>query len=54
MQKFLSFSDSVVTERMEMPAEYSAYLEKCWDVSERNRKRALQEIGNKVIVFHER
>ena len=51
MQKFLSFSDSVVTERIEMPAEYSAYLEKCWDVAERNQKRVIAEVRNKVIVF---
>ena len=54
MQKFLSFDDSPEKEKVEIPAEYSAYLEKCWDKAERNQKRAWQELGNKLIVFYTR
>ena len=54
MQRFLSFSDSPVKEKMEVPAEYRAYLEKCWDEARKNQMRAWQELGNKVIMFHER
>jgi hypothetical protein len=54
MQKFLSFSDSPVKERMQIPTEYRAYLEKCWDMVSKNQMRTRQELGNKVIVFHER
>ena len=54
MQKFLSFSDSSVKERMQIPTEYRVYLEKCWDKARKNQIRAWQELGNKVIMFHER
>jgi hypothetical protein len=54
MQKFLSFSDSSVKERIQIPTEYRAYLEKCWDVASKNQMRTWQELRNKVIVFHER
>lgn len=54
MQKFLSFDDSPEKEKVEIPTEYSAYLEKCWDEAERNQKRTWQELGNKLIVFYTR
>ena len=54
MQKFLSFSDSPVKEKKKIPTEYRAYLEKCWDKARKNQIRAWQELGSKVIVFHER
>ena len=54
MEKFLSFSDSVVTERIEIPPEYSAYLEKCWDEARKRQMRAEAEVKNKVIVFYTR
>jgi hypothetical protein len=54
MEKFLSFSDSSVKEKIEIPAEYSAYLEECWDKARENQIRALQEVRNKVIVFYSR
>lgn len=53
-QKFLSFSDSPVKEKKKIPTEYRAYLEKCWDKARKNQIRAWQELGSKVIVFHER
>ena len=54
MEKFLSFSDGSVTEKVEIPAEYSAYLEKCWDEARERQMRAWQELGNKLIVFYTR
>ena len=51
MEKFLSFSDSVVTERIEIPTEYSAYLEKCWDEARERQMRAEAEVRDKLIVF---
>ena len=54
MQKFLSFSDSPEKEKVEIPAEYSAYLEKCWDKARENQIRAEAELGNKLIVFYTR
>ena len=54
MQKFLSFSDSPEKEKVEIPAEYSAYLEKCWDKARERQMRARQELGNKLIVFYTR
>lgn len=54
MQKFLSFSDSPVKEKVEIPPEYSAYLEKCWDEARERQMRAEAELGNKLIVFYTR
>ena len=54
MEKFLSFSDSPVKEKFKIPAEYSAYLEKCWDEARKRQMRAWQELGNKLIVFYTR
>lgn len=54
MEKFLSFSDGSVTEKMEIPAEYSAYLEKCWDAAKERQMRAEAEVRNKLIVFYTR
>ena len=54
MQKFLSFDDSPEKEKVEMPPEYSAYLEKCWDEARKRQMRAWQELGNKSIVFYTR
>ena len=54
MQRFLSFSDSPVKEKVEIPEKYRAYLEECWDDARKKHMRAWQELGNKVIMFHER
>ena len=54
MQEFLSFSDSSAKEKVEIPEKYRAYLEECWDEARKKQIRAWQELGNKVIVFHER
>ena len=51
MQKFLSFSDAVVVTRKKIPAEYSAYLEKCWDESRKRQMRVWQELRDKQIVY---
>ena len=54
MEKFRSFSDSSVTEKVTIPEKYVAYLEECWDEARKKQIRAWQELGNKVIMFHER
>ena len=54
MQKFLSFSDSPEKEKVEIPAEYSVYLEKCWDVARERQMRAEAEVRDKLIVFYTR
>ena len=54
MQRFLSFSDSRVTEKIEIPTEYSAYLEKCWDEAIKRQMRAEAEVRDKLIVFYTR
>ena len=54
MQRFLSFSDSPVKEKVEISEKYRAYLEECWDKARKKQIRAWQELGNKVIMFHER
>ena len=51
MQKFLSFSDGPVKEKVEIPTEYSAYLEKCWDEARERQMRAEAEVRDKLIVF---
>ena len=51
MERFLSFSDSSVTEKVTIPAEYNAYLEKCWDEARKNQMRAWQELGGKQLVY---
>lgn len=54
MQKFLSFDDSPEKEKVEIPTEYSAYLEKCWDEARKRQMRAEAEVRNKLIVFYTR
>lgn len=51
MEKFRSFSDSSVTEKVTIPEEYAAYLEQCWDNAKKNQIRAWQELGGKQIVY---
>ena len=51
MQKFLSFSDGSVKEKVEIPEKYRAYLEECWDKARKQQMRAWQELGGKQIVY---
>ncbi len=51
MQKFLSFSDGSVKEKVEIPEKYRAYLEECWDKARKQQMRAWQELGSKQIVY---
>ena len=51
MQKFLSFSDGSVKEKVEIPEKYRAYLEECWDKARKQQMRAWQELKDKQIVY---
>ena len=51
MQRFLSFSDSPVKEKVEISEEHRAYLEECWDKARKQQMRAWQELGGKPIVY---
>ena len=51
MEKFRSFSDSSVKEKVEIPEKYRAYLEECWDNARKKQMRAWQELKDKQIVY---
>ena len=51
MQRFLSFSDSPVKEKVEIPEKYRAYLEECSDKARKKQMRAWQELRGEQIVY---